>query len=138
MRKHPGTLRCGARSLRRLLVLGACGWAAVAGAEVVAGVQLPDGARKVGENRYRIPKDFEDTLTYYRTVYPPASYPRKTIVNQQAVRAVHIAFPPGKGVDGLNVYEDKAALREVRIYIVPADAKKAPAANAVDKKRGNK
>jgi hypothetical protein len=134
---RPGSLRSTFPSLRRLLAVGAWGWAVVAGAEMVGGVQLPDGAAKVGENRYRAPKDFEETLKYYRLVYPPATYPRKTIINQPGVKAVHIAFPPGKGVDGLNIYEDKESLREVRIYVVPAEAK-ADAKNGVDKRRGKK
>jgi hypothetical protein len=132
------TLRSGFYSFCRLIAVGAWGWAAAAGAEMVGGVQLPDGATKVGENRYRVPRDFEDTLQYYRTVYPPATYPRKTIVNQPGVKAVHIAFPPGKNVDGLNIYEDKESLREVRVYIVPTEVKKPAVPNSVDRKRGKK
>ena len=98
------------------LILGA---AAPASAEVVNGAQLPDGAQKVGENRYRAPDDYEDTLKYYRGVYPPGSYPRRTVVHQPGVKAVHIVNPSGKNFSGLNIYE---ANDEVRIYIVPAEA----------------
>ena len=77
---------------------------------------MPDGAQKVGENRYRAPHDFEETLKYYRTVYPVQAYPRKSIVNQPGVKAVHIVNPSGKNFEGLNIYE---ANDEVRIYVVP-------------------
>lgn len=125
-----------ARPLARLLAVGVWAWAAAAGAEQVDGVQLPDGAARVGERRYRSPKDFEDTLTYFRTVYPAATYPRRTVINQAGVKAVHISFPPGKSVEGINVYEDRETLREVRIYLVPTTTK-APQ-NAVDKRKGKK
>lgn len=88
-------------------------------AEVVLGAQLPDGARKVAENRYKAPSDYDGTLKYYKSVYPAASYPRRAVVNQPGVKAVHIANTSGKGGwEGLNIYE---ANDEVRIYVVPAD-----------------
>jgi hypothetical protein len=91
-------------------------------AEVVGGVQLPDGASKVAENRYKVSKDFDDTLKYYKTAYPKESYPRKAIINQPGVKAVHIVNPSGRNFEGLNIYE---ANDEVRIYIVPtADSAK--------------
>ena len=53
------------------------------------------------------------------TALPATQYPRKSIVNQPGVKAVHIANPSGKGAwEGLNVYE---ANDEVRIYVVPAE-----------------
>jgi hypothetical protein len=91
-------------------------WVTAAGAETASGAQLPDGAQKVGENRYRAPRDFEETVKYYRTVYPVQAYPRKSIVNQPGVKAVHIVNPSGKNFEGLNIYE---ANDEVRIYVVP-------------------
>jgi hypothetical protein len=94
-------------------------------AENVMGAQLPDGAQKVGENRYRAPKNYEETLTYYKTVYPASQYPRKAIVNQPGVKAIHIANPGGKQFEGLNIYETND---EVRIFIVPAgEGGKSPA-----------
>ena len=95
-----------------------------ASGESVLGAQLPDGAQKVGENRYRAPENYEETLKYYRTVYPPAQFPRKAIVNQPGVKAIHIANSGGKQFEGLNIYE---ANDEVRIFIVPADGAKQPA-----------
>ena len=91
-------------------------WTVVAAAEVVSGAQLPDGSQKVGENRYRAPGDFEKTLEYYKTVYPAGSYPRRAIINQPGVKAVHISNPSGKSFEGLNIYE---ANDEVRVYVVP-------------------
>jgi hypothetical protein len=70
----------------------------------------------VGENRYRPKEDFEGTLKYYKTIYPPAHYPRKQIANQPGIKAVHISNPSGKNFEGLNIY---VANDEVRIYIVP-------------------
>ncbi|MDY7225192.1 hypothetical protein [Hyalangium rubrum] len=92
-------------------------WMTVAAADVVNGAQIPDGAQKVGENRYRAAGDFEETLKYYRTVYPVQAYPRRSVVNQPGVKAVHIVNPSGKNFEGLNIYE---ANDEVRIYVVVA------------------
>lgn len=92
---------------------------AVAG-ETELGAVLPEGARKVAEHRYRSAGDWEATLKFYKTAYPPAQYPRKMIVNQPGVKALHIANPSGKAQwEGLNISE---ANEEVRIYVVPADA----------------
>lgn len=79
------------------------------------GVNLPDGARKVAENRYKSPSDFEYTMKHYKSAYPPQQYPRKDIVNQPGIKAVHIVNPSGKGWEGLNIYETND---EVRIYVV--------------------
>ena len=107
--------------------------AGVAGAETMDGVQLPDKASKVGERRYRVPQDWENTLKYFKTVYPTATYPRRSIVNQPGVKAVHITNPGGKGWEGLNVYE---ANDEVRVYVVPPAgvAAKAPKKKQTPKK----
>jgi hypothetical protein len=110
-------------------------WATAVGAEVVNGAQLPDGVQKVGENRYRAPGDFEETLKYYRTVYPVQAYPRRPIVNQPGVKAVHIVNPSGKNFEGLNIYE---ANEEVRIYIVPVPTPPKPAKKAPEPKSGKK
>ena len=107
--------------------------AGVARAELVDGVQLPDKASKVGERRYRIPQDWEATTKYFRTVYPVASYPRRSIANQPGIKAMHIANPGGKGWAGLNVYE---ANDEVRVFVVPPDGVPAkPKKKAPEKKK---
>jgi hypothetical protein len=106
-----------------------------AGAETVSGAQLPDGASKVGENRYRAPRDFETTLTYYKSVYPPSAFPRKSVVNQPGVKAVHIVNPSGKNFEGLNIYE---ANDEVRIYVVPVQTAAAKPSKPEPKKSKKK
>ena len=95
----------------------------------VHGALLPPDAQKVGENRYRTSDDYEATLKFYRTVYPQGQFPRKAIVNQPGVKATHIAIPGSRSVEGLNIYQ---ANDEVRIFIVPADAR--PKKKATPKK----
>ncbi len=100
-------------------------------ADVVGGgVQLPEGAEKVGENRYRVPGDFEAAQKYYKTVYPSGQYPRKSIVNQPGIKAVHISNPSGKKWEGINIYQ---ANDEVRIFVIVAPE---PKAAPVQKKEG--
>ena len=105
-------------SPRAAVLAAAMTWcvAGVARAELINGVQLPDGAVKVGENRYRVREDFEGILKYYRTVYPVQTFPRRQIVNQPGVKAVHITNPVGKSFEGLNIYLSND---EVRIYVIP-------------------
>jgi len=82
----------------------------------VAGAALPDGALKVAENRYRIPKSYEETVKFYKQVYPPR-YTRRPIADQPGVKAFHIENPdarPGQW-DGLNVYELKG---DVRVFVL--------------------
>jgi hypothetical protein len=86
----------------------------------VKGAILPSGSRQVGENRYRSPSNYADTLTFYGRQYK--TNPRKTIVNQPGIRAVHIVND-GKGDwEGLNIYELGG---ETRIFVVLRE--KAPA-----------
>jgi hypothetical protein len=115
------TVRAALYKPRRFWAVGLAAWASVAGAEVINGVQFPDGTTKVGENRFRAPENLEETLKYYKLVYPTGSYPRRSIVNQPGVKAVHISNPSGKNFEGLNIYE---ANDEVRIYVVTAEAAK--------------
>jgi hypothetical protein len=84
----------------------------LASALTVAGATLPDDARKVGENRYQLDRDYEQVLKFFRTTYS-ARYTRRPIADQPGVKAVHIANPdarPGQW-EGLNVYELKGAVR---------------------------
>jgi hypothetical protein len=95
----------------------ACG---AAWADSELGAVLPDSARKVAEHRYRSGLDFEGTMKFYKTAYAAngTNYPRKAVVNQPGVKAIHIVNTSGKGQwEGLNIYE---ANDEVRIYVVPA------------------
>ncbi len=101
-------------------------WPAAALAEKVAGAILPDGSRPIAENRYRVDRSYEDTLKFFKTVYPPARYPRRAIANQPGVKAVHVENPEARpgGWEGLNVYELKG---ETRVYVLVApDEKRKP------------
>ena len=89
---------------------------ALARADKVAGAVLPDEAVKVGENRYRIPKSYEETLKFFKGVYGPR-YTRRPIADTPTVKAVHIENPdakPGQW-EGLNVYELK---NETRVFVL--------------------
>jgi hypothetical protein len=99
--------------------------AGVARAEILDGVQFPDRTSKVGERRYRVPQDWENTMKYFKTAYPTTQYPRHVIVNQPGVKALHLANPDGHGGwVGLNIYE---ANDEVRVFVVPPDGTAKPA-----------
>ncbi len=99
-------------------------WPAAALAEKVAGAILPDGSKAVGENRFRVNKSYEDTVKFFKAIYPPPRYSRKQIANQPSVKAVHIANPEAKpgGWEGLNVYEVKGETR-VFVLVAPVDEK---------------
>lgn len=116
-----------ARSVRMLVagcLVGGLVWGApaLAAAEFKArGFTLPGGAVKVDDHRYRLPQTYEEALKWYRGTYPPAKYPRRTLVNQGGVRAMHLRNPkpgdPKEGEwEGANVYE--FAKGEVRVYIL--------------------
>ena len=110
-----------ARGLRYMAALAAVLLAApgLVRAERVAGALLPDGAKPVEPRRYRVEKSYEETLNHFKSVYPPARYPRQVIVNQPGIKAVHIANPDAKpgGWEGLNVYELKG---ETRVFVLVA------------------
>ncbi len=96
---------------------------ALAEQQRVSGAILPDGSKPVADHRYRTEKGFEETLKFYKTVYPPAKYPRRPIANQPGIKAVHIDNPetkPGTW-DGLNVYELKG---ETRVFVLVAPPEK--------------
>ena len=103
------------RALLALLLLATPALAA----ETELGAMLPEGSRKVAEHRYKSSTDFEGTMKFYKNTYPASQYPRRAIVNQPGVKALHIPNTSGRGGwEGLNIYE---ANDEVRIYVVPAD-----------------
>ena len=112
---------------RALLLTAVVVWPAAAGATDSMtgpfGALLPEGSQKVGENRYRTHRDFEGTKKFYNEVYPQNVYPRKAIINQPGIKAMHIVNPSGRGFEGLNIY---LVNEEVRIYVVPAGDKKKP------------
>ena len=88
----------------------------------VAGARLPEGAEKVAENRYRIPKSWDETVRFYKQTYGP-KYARRPIADQPGVKAVHIENPEARpgGWDGLNVYELKG---ETRVFVLVSPAEK--------------
>jgi hypothetical protein len=92
---------------------------ALARAERVAGALLPDESKPVETNRYRVDRSYEDTLKFFRSVYPPGKFPRRPIANQPGIKAVHIENPEAKpgGWEGLNVYELKG---ETRVFVLVA------------------
>jgi hypothetical protein len=92
-------------------------------AEKVAGATLPDEARAIEPNRYRIERSWDDTLRFFKAVYPPARYPRRPIANQPGLKAVHIENPEARpgGWDGLNVYDVKG---ETRVFVLTTPGKK--------------
>jgi hypothetical protein len=88
----------------------------LAAALTVAGATLPDDAKKVGENRYQLDRDYESAVKFFRTTYS-ARYTRRPIADQPGVKAVHIENPeakPGQW-EGLNVYDLKG---EVRVFVL--------------------
>lgn len=117
--------------MKRLVAAAVLLLAGPALAEQVLGAQLPDQAKKVAELRYRTSQDWDDTWKYFKNVYPKEKYPRRDIINQPGVRAVHLSNPSGKGWEGLNIYQ---ANDEVRIYVVPSGT----AAKKPTKKSGKK
>jgi hypothetical protein len=88
----------------------------LAGALNVSGATLPDDAKKVGENRYALGRDFDGAIRFFRTTYS-ARYTRRPIADQPGVKAVHIENPDAKpgSWEGLNVYELKG---EVRVTVL--------------------
>lgn len=85
----------------------------------VAGAVLPEEAERIGENRFKVPKTYDEVLKFFRAVYVPGKYARRPIADTPTVKAVHIENPdakPGQW-DGLNVYELKNE-NETRIFVL--------------------
>ncbi len=83
----------------------------------VAGAILPEESERIGENRFRVAKTYDEVLKFFRTVYAPGKYVRRPIADTPTVKAVHIDNPdakPGQW-DGPNVYELKS---ETRIFVL--------------------
>jgi hypothetical protein len=97
-----------------------------AGGFKARGFSLPDGAVKVDEDRYRLPQTWEDSVRWYRSVYPPAKYPRSTLRNNGGIRAIHIENRTASSEwEGANVYETPKG--EVRVFVLPRVEPKPPA-----------
>lgn len=90
--------------------------AGAAGEFKAHGVLLPNGAVRVAEERYRLPESFDATAKWYSQVYKPDKFPRRRIINQPGVKAIHIVNPEQGGEwEGLNLYEYRG---EVRLFIL--------------------
>jgi len=103
-----------------LWLAGGVAWA---GGEFKArGAWLPGGSARIAEDRYRAPQGWDETLKFYKNMYPPVKYPRRSIVNQPGIKAIHLANGEGGDWEGLNIYELQG---EVRIFVLarqkPAD-----------------
>lgn len=114
---------CGLSRYKAALVAGFLALPGVSRAERVAGAAIPDDARLVEPNRYKLEKSYEDALKYYKAIYPPAKYPRRPIANQPGLKAVHIENPEARpgGWEGLNVYDIRG---ETRVFVLVMPGKK--------------
>jgi hypothetical protein len=81
------------------------------------GFMLPGGSVKIDEDRFRLPQSWEESLKFYKTVYPPPQYPRRVLHSQSGVRALHIDNPQPADDEwqGVNLYENKG---EVRVFVL--------------------
>ena len=77
-------------------------------------------AKKIGEHRFRSPRNYDDTLNYYRkTIQGAAHIVKEKIINTSQVRAVFYRNKkPNARWEGLNVYEYKGS---TIIYVVFSD-----------------
>ncbi len=90
-------------------------------------------AKKAGEHRFRSPRTYEDTLTYYRKVFAgDENISFEKIINTSAVRGMHMRNKaPGRRWDGLNIYENRGI---TYIFVVFSDAELAAIAAEAEKK----
>ena len=76
-------------------------------------------AKKISEHRFRSPRNYDDTLLYYRKTIQGANVVREKIINTSQVRAVFFRNKrPNPRWEGLNVYEYKGS---TIIYVVFSD-----------------
>ena len=88
----------------------------LSGAALAAEPTLPETARKVGEDRYHVSGDWEAVQKFLKSNYPSNVYPRRSIINQPGIKAIHVANPGNKGGwEGLNIYQ---ANEEIRLTVV--------------------
>ena len=90
---------------------------AVFGGVVELGAPLPSHARKIAKHRFSLSQDFKMVMRFYKATLPVARYPRKQIIHQPGIKAIHIVNSSARGAwAGMNVYEVNG---EVRIYVIP-------------------
>ena len=129
----PGSYKARAFALAVSCLLFAPAVAQAAGTRA-HGLILPGGVQEVGENRYRASESYEDTLKFFDKTYK--GIPRKAIVNQPGIRAMHFeAVDPKSGYEGFNVYEKD---NEVRIFVIDKEEPATPASTKKGGKKGNK
>lgn len=89
----------------------------------VHGLTLPNGAVKLGdEDRFRLQESFDAAMKFYKGVLRPEKFPRKLIVNQPGIKAVHIENTDLNGEwEGLNLYRYQ---NETRIFVLARPKKK--------------
>ncbi len=81
---------------------------------------LPDGAVKVESCRYKSPRNYAETIKFYkRLVGANQNYEFKKIIIRSDLRAIHIKNNnPSSKWEGINIYEHKG---ETRIFIIPRE-----------------
>jgi hypothetical protein len=91
--------------------------AAATGNELkVKGVSLPATARQTAPDRYRLSENWEAAMKFFKLLYGYEKYPRKSIVNQPGIKAIHIDNPSAGGEwEGFNIYEQQGA---VFVYVL--------------------
>lgn len=84
------------------------------------GAPLIPWAKRVGENRFRSPRNYDGTVEYYHEIFRHNPHiEKKKIINTSTVRAVHYQHTrKGARWEGLNVYEHKGA---AWIFVVFSD-----------------
>ena len=115
------------RLLSLLIVLASLNLATAAQAEEVKvhGLVLIPWAKKVGEDRYRSPRDFEQTLRWYRKFFAGQRRVRTyREVNIPGVKYVHYENKaPNSDWQGLNIYQ-KSPRGQVMLYVLKRLPKK--------------
>jgi hypothetical protein len=98
------------------MTVGSLNAAAAGPDQKVRGASLPASARKVGEDRYRLHENWENAMKFFKVAYGYDKFPRKVVVNQPGIKAVHIANPSAGGEwEGLNIYENTSG---VHVYVL--------------------
>ncbi len=79
---------------------------------------LPEGAVKIEDCRYRSPRNYAETIKFYKKLTGASqNYEFKKIIVRDDLRAIHIKNNnPSSKWEGINIYEHK---RETRIFIIP-------------------
>ena len=66
-------------------------------AEKAGGAIVPDDSVKIGENRYRSPRSYEETVKFYRGVYGPR-YTRRPIADTPSGRRFYYVEGAANGL----------------------------------------